>query len=1151
MKIDEFKWKLAKYCFRLPTSGFRLILLIAFTIMLSSAFADEGDTTVVQTIDHNTPVNPGWNQPREGYYLFPSDTMSWEKILMYYTLKCDPLQNPACGEWDYLTYTNLHHHTGIIDSNLFYHPNFLIAGQAPDSFMYMNTESWYYNVYFNFENNTAPVNTATIGSTNAMFIFNDPGSSSDARHQFIFTADQLNNAGLLTGDITGIELYQKSAGNTLKNLCIKLKSTELEEITPGSFENHDLTTVYKWDYTDPTVNALVNFPFAHPFSWDGISNIILDISYQDDNSSGPYAFGAANTSSNNSISSMQEDDCIYLDGDYIEVPITNIAQLDSAVSISFWQYGGVNQPTNNSIIHATNEDGERVLNVHMPWSNGSVYWDAGQDGGYDRINKGANPEDYKGRWNHWVFTKDVNSGEMRIYLNGIPWHIGTGKTRPMSGITSFIIGAGNPSSNFYQGKIDELAIFNTALDMNTIMEWAYKEIDPSHPNYSNLITYFKFNEGSGYEITSSDPDPVTASMYGYPLWVGHEGERPTAFYQNQTIPYVGFQNGNYSGATLDSLLIVDTIPNSEVMIVMYENPQNPLVSTDTLSKWPHYYEYTFGPNGIPIDTTLVSPDGILYKQEWPYYIPYEVIEKYELGRYITPYGNNLSLGNGFTWVYDVSDFVQFLHDTVHLSAGNFQELLDLDFIMIEGTPPRDVISLDRLWHGNYGLSNFENQVLPDTVELDPEAEMFSVKITTSGHGWDNATNCAEFCQKTHWLDVNGNTEYSWEILDECSTNPLYPQGGTWIYDRAGWCPGAKVTEQNLEITDFVSGSSAIIDYNAESDAYGNYVVRSYFLQYSAPNFTVDAAVEDIIKPNSKKFYGRFNPMCGRPEIVIKNTGSEVLYSLDINYAPQGANMQTYQWTGFLNFLETDTIVVDAIDWTGWLNGNNTFNVELSNPNGTQDEYAPNNHYKTSFALSPEFDNEFVINFKTNKVAYQNRYEIVDSEGTVVYERDDFENLTIYKDTVLLADGCYTYTLYDSGDNGISFWANTQGTGFLYFKDLTGTTIHNFKGDFGRFTSLDFSIGMAVNLPQNNFEGHIDVFPNPANDQVNIAIGLEYKQDVVLRIFDISGKEIISKEYTNSAKITDRINTSFLENGMYFISIQTAEGVINRKLIIKN
>ena len=71
---------------------------------------------------------------------FPDDGTSYEKILMYYTLKCVPggaggLQYP-CGEWDYLTYTFLYHPTGNYDSTLYEHPNFLVNNNAVESFDY-------------------------------------------------------------------------------------------------------------------------------------------------------------------------------------------------------------------------------------------------------------------------------------------------------------------------------------------------------------------------------------------------------------------------------------------------------------------------------------------------------------------------------------------------------------------------------------------------------------------------------------------------------------------------------------------------------------------------------------------------------------------------------------------------------------------------------------------------------------------------------------------------------------------------------------------------------------------------------------------------------------------------------------------------------
>ncbi len=36
---------------------------------------------------------------------------------------------------------------------------------------------------------------------------------------------------------------------------------------------------------------------------------------------------------------------------------------------------------------------------------------------------------------------------------------------------------------------------------------------------------------------------------------------------------------------------------------------------------------------------------------------FEIIEPFEIARFITPYGKRLDLGlNGFTWIYDVTDY---------------------------------------------------------------------------------------------------------------------------------------------------------------------------------------------------------------------------------------------------------------------------------------------------------------------------------------------------------------------------------------------------------------------------------------------------------------------------------------------------------------
>jgi len=1125
------------------------LLFLVFLARLS--FADEGDTIIVQTIDFNTPVNPGWNAPREGYYAFPSDTISFSKILMYHTLKCDPGQSPACGEWDYTTHTYLYDHTGTYDSNLLYHPNFIAGGASPDSFMYMDAVSWKYRAWLEYSNLTTPTSTAAIGLPVTVIPLNDPQNTSNGRQQFLYKADELIAAGLTQGDITGLQLAVTQAALSLNKFTIRMAATENDSIYPGGLIKDGLIKVFEkdFDFNTPGWNS---FPFAFPFAWDGIKNIVVDVSYEDDQNAIAVELDAAPADFPAGIASLDNNHNLYFhQGDFIEVPVNGISNLDSAITISFWAYGNSLQPLNNSALEGQNVDGDRIVNIHLPWSNGNVYWDCGQDGDYDRIFKGTSPDIYKGSWHHWAFTKDIITQQMWIYLDGIPFHTGAGKDKPMDGITNFKIGSNKNGSSNYEGMLDELRIFSSALDQPTIQEWMHKDLDASHPAYDKLLAYFQFNEGSGFETVDISSFGVQANAYGYPEWTDYKGKnRVMNFVPVNERPSIIFESGTYDPVALDSLVRVDTLPHNQVMIVLFEDFIHPTQATDTLAKWPHYYnDFVFDAGGMTLDSSLVTPDHIIYKIESPYYVQYEILDGYELGRFITPYGNGLSLGDGFTWVYDVSDFRQLLHDTVHLKAGNFQELLDLKFYMIEGTPPREVIDIEKMWHGYWPLNNFENKVLPKTMYLNPEAEMFKLKISTSGHEFDNATNCAEFCQKTHWIDVDGVTRYDWEILDECADNPLYPQGGTWIYDRAGWCPGAKVTIQDREIAEFIQADSVVLDYNCDYDEYGRYSVTSYFVSYSAPNFTLDAALDEVITPNVLKRYGRFNPMCARPEIVIQNTGADTLRSLDIYYGPQGGVEQLFQWEGELAFLEKEHISLDPIDWTGWQNGNNTFIVSIDNPNAGSDGYPYNNIMRTNFQLTPEYSNQFIIKFRTNKVAYQNYYEILDDVGNVVYEKDDLDNETVYEDTVYLDNGCYTFILHDSGDNGISFWANSQGSGYIFFKGIDGSTLFYFDPDFGKFTQKQFTVGMAVDvieLPQNEY---FEVYPNPTSGLLHINYSYEHKEDIELNIYDARGVLIHHKTIPYTDGGTLDADLSAYPAGLYFCTMRRSGEVSVKKVII--
>ncbi len=142
--------------------------------------------------------------------------------------------------------------------------------------------------------------------------------------------------------------------------------------------------------------------------------------------------------------------------------------------------------------------------------------------------------------------------------------------------------------------------------------------------------------------------------------------------------------------------------------------------------------------------------------------------------------------------------------------------------MIEGTPPRDVLSIQNLWNGgfNYGQASdpIENHLQPITVHLPETAVNSRWKSRITGHGMDTPKNCAEFCAKTHYFKVNNVQQYAKLVWrNNCDLNPVYPQGGTWIYDRANWCPGAEVWTYDWELTPFLTpGSDATLDHDVRA-----------------------------------------------------------------------------------------------------------------------------------------------------------------------------------------------------------------------------------------------------------------------------------------------------------------------------------------------
>ena len=422
--------------------------------------------------------------------------------------------------------------------------------------------------------------------------------------------------------------------------------------------------------------------------------------------------------------------------------------------------------------------------------------------------------------------------------------------------------------------------------------------------------------------------------------------------------------------------------------------------------------------------------------EWDYctytliHVPVQdTVEIFELENYITPYGMGLDLNGdcGWEYIYDVTDYAPLLRGKVDISSGSQSELLDMKFIFVEGTPEREIISVKNIYEwGNYKYELIANDSIfkEQEIVLNPEAKGYKLRARISGHGHEGPRNCCEWDSKTHTYFVNGGVMERWNIWKNCGDNPIYPQGGTWQFDRAGWCPGTPVDTYDFEITDYFNpGDTLMLDYGIEmyrdnGEKNGYFRQTHQIFSYGEPNFKTNAQVYDIIAPSDKNGYSRINPICKDPQIVIRNSGSSTLRSLRIDYGLETGENYTYIWNGELEFTQSDTLILPNIVWSDF--SNPTFYAECSKPNGVNDEYPVNDRLTSNVVVPEILPNKFLLHIEAQGLgrAKQNAYTITDDVGQILYFKDAFEDEEIYEKLIELEAGCYELRIIDRAEDGM-------------------------------------------------------------------------------------------------------------------------------------
>ena len=1111
-----------------------------------------GDTIVVAVLDYTI-------SSRNVVANFPTNSnLSFEKVIMRYAMRCKNAlistgsnRNQGCGEWDYSCNTYLTDSTKA-DSSISSVDRYSIFPDTNTSGLYSTIPTW----------NSAPTiqqlvtlgtiineDTAAIGNGNNKdsTLFNSIGNG--GKNYILLSSSELLSAGLVTGNVDGLSYSNTAQSSKISQFKVKVSHTNLTDLSvPDSVDFRNLQEVYYHDLYATNGNNRVQF--HTPFMWNGTSNILVELSYKPGTSSANLSIESALTNQTDVIKTSNDFTLDLAPNNYVEANSYYGISGANSRTVEAWIKTTV---TGKDIVSwGTNANGQKF--IFRLDNTGKLRVEV--NGGFYIGTKILND----GKWHHVAMTfNGANMYSFKFYVDGVrdmPTAItntlvNTGQSLPVQISKGF-------HNRYWNGQVDNVRIWSTELPVSTIADWRYKRIAANHPNYNSLELEYNIDSTSG-TIEDNSANNRDASYYAQNTFQSFVGELHfKEFDSSSTKPNLSLYQGNYN-LTVSNDTVVDTtyyapfVVNERTIYPKLGTVVSDSIGIVTTNYWPQN-NVLFDLNGNVISSTPSVNVVTITKSTLPYFR--RNASKVELMSFVTPYGINLDLGiDGKAWYFDMSDFLPLLKGPRRISlerGGQNQEEMDIQFLFIVGTPPRDVKKLDQIWpiSSTAYASIINNSFFePKTLELDTSARQFKIRSVISGHGQQG-----EFIPRNHFININGGpVEFNRNVWSECSENPVFPQGGTWIYDRAGWCPGAPTDIGEYDITNLIGSADTVqVDYGvttASGDS--RYIVNNQLVSYGPANFNLDGRITEVISPTNHIQYGRSNPVCNGAEIEIQNSGATAITTMVIEYEINGSTRTSYTWTGNLNFLEKATVSLPTPTnfWSTLSNGMNTFTASIISTNGVADQYVHNNDISREFSATEVLISNFVLEFRTNSAGFQSSYNVKDGSGTTLLQRSGLNGNTTYRDTFNLTSGCYSINVFDSNDDGISFFANTAGNGSIRIKNLTGSTLKIFEPDFGDNLVYNFSIPTVVGLNELSYSQSLSIYPNPAN--TNMIIESSGFENAEWTIYDGIGRTVKSGLNSSQHLSKLKVDVSALSSGVYFVHMTKGRNIEVRKFTVQH
>ena len=249
-----------------------------------------------------------------------------------------------------------------------------------------------------------------------------------------------------------------------------------------------------------------------------------------------------------------------------------------------------------------------------------------------------------------------------------------------------------------------------------------------------------------------------------------------------------------------------------------------------------------------------------------------------------------------------------------------------------------------------------------------------------------------------------------------------------------------------------------------------------------PFFSNEASVSNIIEAKSVSCSGFLD----NPKVLLSNFGGNPLTSAELDIVVNDELLKTLQWTGNLSTFASEMVGLGEINFP--VEEENKLEVKLKSVNGTTDEAQNNDVTSIVIHGAPETVGKVLkLTIRTDNNPQETTWKVKNmATGEVVLQGGPYDQANHnYTETLeIIGDGCYDFTLYDAGGDGL-----TDGQG-LYGLKAGSTTLFS-GGDFTDFESNEFSYEVTAGVDE-DLDHATMVYPNPTSGLLNIVCEGEQK-----------------------------------------------------------